>query len=140
MMKWFATFIFLASLTMSSPSLADIYIVTPSGNKEALDLGSIKEIFQANKQEWSDGKKVILVVPDVDSPEGKAMLEKVFGMTKEKFKKYWLGKLYRGEISALPENKTGDSMKQFLKSYPYAIGILQGSQVDGELRKAFKLD
>ncbi len=105
-----------------------------------MTLDDIQAFFKLEKQEWSDGKKVILAMPEIDSPEGAAMLSKIYDFSKEESQKFWLERVFRGMVPSPPETKSGTSLKEFLKSYPNAVGILQGSQVDDSVNKAVKLD
>lgn len=132
--------LFLAmALLPAVAQAADVYVVTATENKQNLDLEEVKHIFLGDVTKWVSGKNIILAVPDLSSPEGEVMLEKLFGMSAKEYKKYWMQKVFKGEATNPPENKNGDSMKQFLKAYPDAIGILTGSQADG-MRKVVKVE
>lgn len=133
----------LTAMTALSPSTltkADVYVVTAKENTQKLSMDDVQGFFKLEKQEWPDGKKIILAVPEIDSPEGAAMLSKIYDFSKEKYKKFWLERVFRGVVPSPPETKSGASLKEFLKSYPNAIGIIQGSQADASVNKALKLD
>ena len=130
--------VFLAGLP--TVSFADTFIVTSVENKQSLDLDQVISIFKGDVQKWESGKSIVLAVPDLASPEGEKMLEKIYGNSAKEYKKFWMQKVFKGEASNPPENKNGDSMKQFLKAYPDAIGILPGSLIDASVRKVIKID
>ncbi len=130
-------FIFCAA---SSQSFADLWVVVASENKQTLDLEEIKKIFKGDVKKWDSGKSIVIVVPDTASKEGEIMLNKIYEMSAKKYTRYWIEKIFNGEASGTPENKNGDSMKEFIKAYPNAIGILRGNYIDGTIRGVLKLD
>ena len=119
---------------------ADFYVVTNPDNKEPIDIESAKSLFNGAKTQWGNGKKVLLVMPELDTPDGEAALKDIYGFSREKYKKFWLTKVYRAEAAAPPETKSPDAIKAFLKSYPDAVSVLSSDQIDATVRKAFKLE
>ena len=119
---------------------ADIWVVTNSANSETLDMAGVKDIFKVKRQQWKSGAKIVLVLPDDSSAESKVMRKKLYGLSKRKFKKFWLEKVYRGEIPGFPEKKNAAAMKVFIKNYPYSIGIVDAANIDSSMKKIVKLD
>ena len=125
---------------MPTVLFADTFVVTSAENKQVLSASQVKSIFNGDIQKWDSGKSIVLVVPDLASPEGGQMLAGLFGFSARDYKKFWMQKVFKGEALGPPENKNGDSMKQFLKAYPNAIGILGGSFIDATMRKVSKVE
>ena len=130
----------IVALSSAAAQAADVYVVISAENKQKLDMEDVKHIFGGDERKWQSGKNVVLAVPDLSSPEGEKMLDKIFSLSAKDYKKYWMQKVFKGDATSPPENKNGDSMKQFLKAYPDAIGILSADQIDASLRKVLKLD
>lgn len=131
---WLGLF-FLAPLAR-----ADVYVVTSASNNQKVTLEQVKDIYTLTTSKWPDGKVVVYSLPEFDSLEGAMMLEKVYGYSKDKVKKLWLGKVFRGDVPAMPETKSGAAVKEFLAAHPNGIGILQGSDADSKVTRLLKLD
>ena len=140
MFKRILALLFCTGLLPTVALAGDTFVVTSTENKQKIQDDDVKAIFLGDIHKWETGKEIVLVVPDLSSPEGEKLLEKVFAMSAKDYKKYWMQKVFKGEVTSPPENKNGDSMKQFLKAYPNAIGILPSALVDGSLRKVSKID
>lgn len=101
---------------------ADIAIVVNANNGvDELSMGDIEKIFKAEKQFWSDGRKIRLILRPVDSIEGRALLKKIYNMPQEEFKLFWLEKVYRGVVTETPTIIRSASMVNIL------VGQLQAA-------------
>ena len=138
--KKFALSFLLACAAVSGVSLADTFAVTADANKQNIDMDALKKIFRGDVTKWDDGKAIVLVVPDLASPEGSTLLSKVYGMSTAEYKKFWMQKVFKGEAATPPESKAAGAMADFLKAYPNAIGILPAASAGAGLRKVLKID
>ena len=129
----------LAFSSLCGTAFADTYIVTAEANKQAIDLDAAKKIFKGDVTKWDDGKSIVIVVPDIASADGGVMLSKLYGMSDKEYKKYWMQKVFKGEVSNPPESKAAAAMVDFLKAYPNAVGVISGASANG-VRKVLKID
>jgi len=67
-----------------------------------LSVSELRAIFRMEKQFWGSGKRAVLYLRPSDSVEQKILLDKVYRMSAEKLQKYWVSKLFSGEIPAKP--------------------------------------
>jgi len=98
------------------------------------------KLFKQERQFWQDGKRIYLLMRESGSAEKQVLLEKLYQMDELALKKFWLGKLYRGEIPALPKTlSSNEAVKQFVNQVPNAIGYIDASFVDDGV-KALRID
>ena len=109
--------VFFITLLVSYKTLvaADIAIVVNANNGlDELSMGDIEKIFRAEKQFWSSGKKIRLIMRPMDSIEGKVLLEKIYNLPQEEFKLFWLEKVYKNIVAEPPTIIRSASMVNIL--------------------------
>ena len=115
-------------------------VVNKESPAEGLSFNELVKIFKQEKQYWESGQKIYLIMRESGAPEKELLLKKVYRMEDEKLKKFWLGKLYRGEITALPKTLgSNEAVKRFVRQAPNAIGVIDASFVD-ETVKILRID
>jgi ABC-type phosphate transport system substrate-binding protein len=68
------------------------------------------------------------------------VLEKIYKMQEDELKRYWLGKLYRGEIPAFPKTLgSNEAVKRFVAQVPNAIGFIDSAFIDPSV-KVLRID
>ena len=81
------------------PELA--VIVNLTNPTTGLTLAELRAHCKLEVQFW-DGERAQLFLPRYDTPEMKILLQRVYGMTPSELRKYWIGRVFRGEIPAEP--------------------------------------
>ena len=123
-----------------SPALADervsvAVIVNHKNPTSDLTEKELVKIFKLEKQHWSNGKKIYLILQEFGSDEKKVALKKIYRMKDDELKRYWLGKLYRGEISSFPKTMgSNESVKRFVGQVPNAIGFVNVKDTDDNIK------
>jgi hypothetical protein len=77
-------------------------IVHPDNPTTELSFDQLRALFTLEKQFWPNGKRCILFQPPRGSVTKEILLERVYKKSEEELKKYWVAKLFKGEIIALP--------------------------------------
>lgn len=120
-------------------------IVNRSNAVESVSFHELVQIFKQDKQFWSSSQKIYLLMMGNpqdgkgDSPKDK-VLSKVYQMSDEELKKFWISRLYGGKITETPKViLTPDSMKRFVASISNAVGFINLSDVDQSV-KVLKID
>lgn len=94
--------IFAVFFLISVCQAKDVAIVV---NKEnlitELSLSDLRKIFKAERQFW-DGEKIHILMREENSWEKGIILKKIYQMSNEELNKFWLGKVFRDEISSFP--------------------------------------
>lgn len=109
-------------------------IVNKANPTEALSLRDLGKIFKAEKQFW-DGEKIHLLMREQGSWEKEVILKKVYQMSDEEVKKFWLGNLFRGEVASFPAVfGSVTRIKSLIKNMPGAIGFIDSKVIDDSLK------
>jgi ABC-type phosphate transport system substrate-binding protein len=130
-----------SALLLSGPVYAaDIaIIVNPQNPVNEVTFVDIKKIFKQDYHELG-GKKVDLILREPDSPEMKIILKKIYRMSDRGLKKFWLAKLFKGEISRLPKVlESNEAVKHSISRAPNQIGFIDVSFVNGSV-KVLRID
>lgn len=122
--------------TSGSATGGDVAVIVNAQNPTTdLSFADLEKIFKQEKQFWKDGKKVYLVLQETGSTEKEIVLSKVYRMPDADLKKFWLSKMFRGEIASFPKTlATAGSVKQFVGKVPNAVGFVDASLADAEVR------
>lgn len=119
----------------------DIAIIVSKENAtEELSFKELVKIFKREKQYWSDGSKIYLIMRETGSPMRRLLLTRVYQMTDEELKSFWLVKIFRGQLSSLPKTfGSDDAVKRFVSQVPNAIGFIDSSSSDTSV-KVLRID
>lgn len=77
-------------------------IVNQTNPTTGLTLAQLRAHCKLEVQFWDGGERAQLFLPRYDSPEMKILLDRAYGMTPRELRKYWVGRVFRGEIPAEP--------------------------------------
>ncbi len=110
-------------------------IVNQSNSTDELSSRSLEKIFKLRSRHWGNGSKIHLVLPEEGSAVKSLLLETVYEMSATKLKKFWLSKLYRGEISSFPQTRASlEATHRFINKAPNAIGVVDSSYVPDDVK------
>jgi ABC-type phosphate transport system substrate-binding protein len=118
-----------------------VVIINPANPVEDLAFEDLVKIFKKEKRHWPyDGKEIYLLAHEARSKEQGMILEMIYGMDALALKKLWLTKMYLGEIPSFPKAvSSNNSMREFVKKVPSAIGIIRETYVNADV-KILKID
>ncbi len=115
-------------------------IVNLNNDTTDLSLNELEKILRLARQRWNNGHKVYLLMQEEGTPEKEVILERVYRMTSDELKRFWLTKIYRGELTAFPKTlRSNESVLRFVSRVPNAIGFVDAARVD-ESVKVLKID
>jgi ABC-type phosphate transport system substrate-binding protein len=95
----------LALLFSAVPAAAgDVaVIVHPEVSIADLEFADLRKIMLGDRQFWSSGQKVTLIVAKPVDPGRSVLLEKVYNMSEQRFRQFWIGRVFRGESPEGPK-------------------------------------
>ena len=67
-----------------------IVIGNQKGAPAGLKQTELRSILKGEQQRWRNGNKVIIALMKTNTPVGKHTSEKIYDMSADEFKKYWL--------------------------------------------------
>lgn len=109
-------------------------IVNKTNPVNELSLEDLGRILKAERQYW-DGEKIYLIISKSGSWEKDVILNKVYKMSEDEMKKFWLGKIFRGEITAFPSVFGSQAViKKFVNSAANAISFIDSQNADDTVK------
>ena len=110
-------------------------VVHPSAPVRGLTLDDLRRVFLAERQFWRDGSRITLLVRAPHAPERSVVLARVFRMTEDEYRQYWVGKMLRAEVASGPQVVFSARMAQELVAeIRGAITFVPASEVDTDTR------
>jgi len=125
----------------TTASTAVAIVVHPSTRIDNLDFDELRRIFRGERQFWPDQKtRITLLVRAPVAQERKLVLEKIYRMSEEAFRQYWIAKMFRAEVATGPKLVYSSEMaRELVTAIPGAIGFMPASSV-GSGVKVLKID
>lgn len=94
------------ALAFLAPALAragDVaVVVNPSVNVNDLAFAEFRKIMLGERQFWSSGQRITLIVRSPVALERTLLLERVYKMTEAQYRQYWVAKVFRAEATSGP--------------------------------------
>jgi len=87
-------------VTSRSPIAIVVHKDLPIDN---LTLDDLRSIFLADQQFWPDRTRITLLVRAAQSDERTFILERIYEMSEEQFRQYWIAKMFRAEVPRGPK-------------------------------------
>jgi ABC-type phosphate transport system substrate-binding protein len=105
-----------------------------------LTFDELRRIFRGERQFWPDGSRVTLLVRAPVTQERKLVLQKIYRMSEDEFRQYWIAKMFRAEVAAGPKIVYSSEMaRELVTAIPGAIGFMPASSVGAGV-KVIKID
>jgi hypothetical protein len=77
-------------------------VVNPSVGVDDLSFAEFRRIMLADRQFWTTGQPITLIVRAPVALERTVLLERVYRMNEARYREYWVAKVFRGEASDGP--------------------------------------
>lgn len=110
---------------------ADIAVVVhPEVRVDDLSFPELRKILLGDRQFWSSGQPVALIVRAPVSEERTVLLDMVYEMSEAQFRKYWIAKVFRAEATSGPTVvvSNADSV-ELVRVIPGAIALMDAADV-----------
>ncbi|NIM02446.1 MAG: hypothetical protein GTO30_22395 [Acidobacteria bacterium] len=82
------------------PALA--VVVNPGVEVDELSFAELRKIMLGDRQFWTSGQRITLIVRAPVADERTAMLESIYRMSEAQFRQYWIAKVFRAEATSGP--------------------------------------
>jgi len=77
-------------------------VAHPGVEVDDLSFAELRKIMLADRQFWSTGQRITLIVRAPVAIERTTLLERVFKMSEAQYRQYWVAKVFRGEATDGP--------------------------------------
>jgi hypothetical protein len=104
------------------------------GAPSELKLSELKSILKGEKQRWGDGTKIHIALMKTTTPVGQKTCEKIYNMTGDKVKRYWLQLSFAGYADPPIFCNTAEELVTFVSQNPGAIGILDNVSTSADIK------
>lgn len=111
------------------------------GAPSQMKMSELKSVLKGEKQRWSDGTKIHIALMKTTTPVGQSTCHKIYNMSGDKVKRFWLQLSFAGYADAPVFCNTAAELETFVSQNPGAIGILDNvvtgadikiTQIDGK--------
>lgn len=110
-------------------------VVNPSTAVNDLSLLELRNVFLGERQFWSDGSRIVLLVRAPVAYERDVVLNKIYRMDESQYRQYWIAKVFRAEISSGPKIVySNDMTRQLVTALAGAVGFIAASDVSPEMK------
>ena len=146
-----ATFLAFVTFAAAAPMLATVeaqtagveavaIVVHPQVDIDDLSLAQLKSIFLAEQQHWQDRSRITLLVRAAIAPERDLVLNEIYGMSEDRYRQYWIAKMFRSEVASGPKIVfSTDMLRDLVTVIPGSIGFVPVSEVGPDL-KVIRID
>ena len=110
-------------------------VVHPEVTIDGLSFDQLKSIFLAEQQHWPDRSRITLLVRAAIAPERDLILSEIYGMTEDRYRQYWISKMFRSEVASGPKIVfSTDMLRDLVTVIPGSIGFVPVSEVGPDLK------
>jgi hypothetical protein len=89
-----------SGLASSAQSLS--VIVHPTVEVDELSFTEFRKIIMGDRQFWTTGQRIAIIVRAPVAAERSVLLERVFKMNEAQYRQYWVAKVFRAEVVSGP--------------------------------------
>jgi hypothetical protein len=113
-----------AGLIINAQDATLTAISNPKGAPATLKMSDLKSIMKGEKQRWSDGTKVSIVLMKTNTSTGETTCQKIYSLSGDKVKRFWLGLSFSGKADAPTFCNSVTELESIVAQTPGAIGII----------------
>ena len=126
-------FIFLSINARSQTEMLTV-ISNDKGAPAELKLSDLKSIFLGERQRWRNGNKISIALMKTSTPAGMYTCRKIYDMSSDDVKKFWLALVFEGKADAPAFFNTVSELESFIAENPGAIGIIDQPPASADTR------
>jgi len=110
-------------------------IVHPSIAVSDVTLSQLRRIFLGEQQFWPGGDRVVLFVHEPGTTPRAVVLKELYRMNEGEFRRYWIAKTFRDDISTGPKIVSSSALaKRLTATIPGAIAVIPADDVDSSVK------
>ena len=115
-------------------------VVHPSVEVDELTFAEFRKIILGDRQFWSAGHRITLIVRAPVADERTLLLEEVYKMSEAQYRQYWVAKVFRAEVTSGPRVVlSNEEAVDLVGVIEGAVAIVNAEDVPGGL-KVLKID
>ena len=115
-------------------------VVNRNNPLSEISLVDLRRVFRGQRSRWSNGRRVTLVMRDRGALEREAILQSLYGVAEEDYRRSYMQAVFSGETADAPKTLTStNGVLRFVYNVPGAIGYVRARDVDASV-KALRVD
>ena len=122
------------SVTTHAQTESLTVISNQKGAPAELKLSDLKSILKGEQQRWHNGKKISIALMKTSTPGGAYTCQKIYDMSSDELKKFWLALVFEGKADAPAFFNTTSELESFVADNPGAIGIIDQPPASADTR------
>ena len=123
-----------SAMTLRAQTTSLTVVSNPKGSPANMKQAELKSIFLGEKQRWRDGKKIVIVLMKTNTAAGKNVCEKIYDMSGDELKKFWLALVFQGKSDAPVFFSSIGELQAYVSENPGAIGIIDQAPTVGGIK------
>ncbi|RLA28750.1 MAG: hypothetical protein DRQ63_02760 [Gammaproteobacteria bacterium] len=127
-----------ANVVSAESSIAEsglAIVVHKDTEVENLSLSELRNIFRANQQFWPNRSRIVLLVRAAQSDERDFVLNKIYEMNEDEFRRYWIAKMFRAEVPRGPKVVFSTGMTlDLVVAIPNSISFMRADNVTDDVK------
>ncbi|MFZ9388318.1 MAG: hypothetical protein ACO25B_10580 [Chitinophagaceae bacterium] len=139
MKKFIFGVLFSASLSVSAQENSLYVIGNNSGVPAQISFSQLKSVFMGAQSNWGNGDKVIIALLKLNTPAGKNICDRLYGMSADQVTKHLLSISIKGTVEAPVFFNTAAELRNFISATKGAIGVTS-EPAAGNNAKAVSVD
>ena len=100
-------------------------IANTEGVPDSLTSKEMKKIFLGQKQRWKNNKVIKIAMLKPDTKVGSIVSDKIYGLTPNELKKYWLALAFQGRAKTPKFFDSAEELKNYVSITPGSVGIIE---------------
>ncbi|HEX6693169.1 MAG TPA: hypothetical protein VF035_00560 [Longimicrobiales bacterium] len=125
----------LLAVPRSVRAQAVAIVVHPNVKATNVSFDELQRIFKAEQQFWPDGSRITLLVRAPVAMERNVVLNRIYRMSEDQFRQFWIAKMFRADVAAGPKIVySTESARDLVVAIPGAITFLPVDAVTPGMR------
>ncbi len=128
----------LANVVSAESSIAEsglAIVVHKETEVDNLSLSELRNIFRANQQFWPNRSRIVLLVRAALSDERDYVLNNIYEMNEDEFRRYWIAKMFRAEVPRGPKVVFSTGMTlDLVVAIPNSISFMRADNVTDDVK------
>lgn len=110
-------------------------VVNRNNPLSEISLADLRRVFRGQRTRWSNGRRVTLVMRDPGAPERSAILQSLYGLDENEYRRTYLQAVFSGEATDAPKTLAStNGVLRFVYNVPGAIGYVRARDVDRSVK------
>ena len=115
-------------------------VVHPEARINDVTFDELRRVFTAQQQFWGDKSRITLLVRAPVARERAVVLNKIYRMSEDQFRQFWIAKMFRADVASGPKIVYSSEMaRELVAAIPGAITFLPLDAVTPDL-KVLRID